>query len=105
MYRIRIHQLTTIQHADHPLDRDLAVITDGDGGTRKFHAHPPAWLVQGVESLGYWPGIRPLEAVVTAPVLLPDGRVLQRPGYDPDSGLLYQPDADYLPVPEKPTLL
>src|SRR5262249_35769286 len=33
----------------------------------------------------------------------PDGSVLATPGYDPATGLLVCPDADYPPVPEEPT--
>jgi hypothetical protein len=66
-------------------------------------SHPPRWLVEGVEALGTWPGIRPLEAVVGSPVLMPDGSVLQTPGYHARSGLLYDPDGPYPAVPERPT--
>jgi hypothetical protein len=71
---------------------------------QKMAAHPPQWLVPAVESAGIWPGIRPLEAVVTYPVLLADGSVLQREGYHADSGLMYLPTAEYPPIPEAPTL-
>jgi Domain of unknown function (DUF3854) len=71
---------------------------------QKMVVHPPQWLVPAVESAGKWPGIRPLEAVVTCPVVLADGSVLQRKGYHTDSGLLYLPTAEYPPIPEKPTL-
>jgi hypothetical protein len=66
--------------------------------------HPPQWLIPAIESAGKWPGIRPLEAVVTYPVLLSDGSVLQRRGYHADSGLMYCPAADYPPIPDAPTL-
>lgn len=80
-------------------------MTKKNGEFAKISAHPPGWLVQGVDAAESWPGVRPLEAVVTSPVLLADGTVLQRPGYHADSGLLYlpEPDADYHPVPERPT--
>jgi hypothetical protein len=84
--------------------RIVALKREGTGLVKQ-PAHPSPWLVPGIASLGHWPGIRHLEAVVTAPVLLPDGAVLQRPGYHADSGLLYQPapDVDYSPIPERPT--
>jgi uncharacterized membrane protein YgcG len=69
----------------------------------KMVVHPPQWLVPAVESAGIRPGIRPLEAVVTYPVLLADGSVLQRKGYHADSGLMYCPAAEYPPIPDKPT--
>lgn len=39
-------------------------------------AHPPGWCVQAVHARGMWPGVRPLESVVTHPVLLPDAVVV-----------------------------
>jgi DNA polymerase I-like protein with 3'-5' exonuclease and polymerase domains len=70
----------------------------------KVPAHPTKWLIEGILSADSWPGIRPLEAVVTAPVLLPDGSVLQRAGYHRDSGLYCEPDAGYPAIPDRPTL-
>lgn len=65
--------------------------------------HPTGWLVEGVAALGAWEGVRHLEAVVEAPVLRPDGTVLDRPGYDSDTGLLYVPSMQYPPCPARPT--
>jgi putative DNA primase/helicase len=45
-----------------------------------------------------------LLGVVTAPTLRPDGTVLDVPGYDAASGLLFDPlGVDFPPVPERPT--
>jgi putative DNA primase/helicase len=45
-----------------------------------------------------------LRGVVTLPVLYPDGRVLNTPGYDEQSGLYYDPLAmEFPPIPENPT--
>ena len=44
-----------------------------------------------------------LEAVVTAPILRRDGSVLDEPGYDQASGLLYVSHGHGLKVPEAPT--
>src|SRR5262249_43271502 len=38
------------------------------------------------------------------PVLRPDGSVLDAPGYDPATGLLYEPGAVFPPVPPTPSL-
>jgi hypothetical protein len=53
-------------------------------------AHPPAWCVSAVHARAEWPGIRHLEAVVDYPVLRPDGTLLAKPGFDPDTGLLLE---------------
>ena len=81
----------------------VKIVQKKDQPPEKVLCHPPTWLVQGVEAAGRWPGVRPLEAVVTSPVLLPDGMVLQRPGYDAGSGLFYEANDAYQPIPERPT--
>ncbi|MCL2646145.1 MAG: hypothetical protein FWD61_03955, partial [Phycisphaerales bacterium] len=54
-------------------------------------AHPPPWLVSAIDARGEWPGIRPLMGVSDAPILRSDGSVWQTPGYDPRTGVLYEP--------------
>lgn len=66
-------------------------------------AHPPSWAVQGVLARGMWPPLRKLEAVVEHPILRPDGTILDRPGYDVATGILYQPSLRFLAVPTQPT--
>jgi hypothetical protein len=47
----------------------------------------------------------PLEGIVEAPVLRPDGTILRTPGYDEQTGLYYAPSKDLrIPdIPEEPT--
>lgn len=66
-------------------------------------AHPPAWMVQGIFARGYWPGLRRLAGVTEVPVLRADGTVLETPGYDAASELIYQPNGEFLPVPVRPS--
>lgn len=61
-------------------------------GSKLAPAHPPNWTVQAVHARGHWPAIRPLEGVVTGPVLRADGSILATSGYDPATGLLCQLD-------------
>jgi hypothetical protein len=65
--------------------------------------HPPEWAVRGVAARGNWSGLRHLDAVVGSPTLRPDGTVLDQPGYDEATGLLYEPRAAFSPVPVNPT--
>lgn len=65
--------------------------------------HVPDWVVRGVERRGKWPAIPPLEGVLEHPVLRPDGSALTTAGYDPATGLLFVPRAEFPPVPEAPT--
>lgn len=65
--------------------------------------HPPEWCVNAVAKRGHWPEVSRLQSLVEYPVLLKSGQVLQKPGYDSDSFLLYRPSGSYLPVPHDPT--
>jgi len=67
-------------------------------------AHPPSWLVAGLEARGAWPGIHNLVAVSDCPILRPDGTILQQPGYDLLSGVLYVPSRTFKPIPDGPTI-
>jgi len=53
---------------------------------------------------GEWPGIRALESIAECPVLRPDGSVLDVPGYDQSTGILYEPNVEFPPIPPEPTL-
>ena len=64
--------------------------------------HPPRWVVRALLGRGGWPELPALAGVVECPVLRPDGSVLQQPGYDPESGLLYAPSGNFLEVPDTP---
>lgn len=67
-------------------------------------AHPPHWCVSAVGARQDWPGVRRLEAVLPHPVILSDGTILSRNGYDAGSRLLacLPPDLT-IDVPDKPT--
>jgi hypothetical protein len=67
-------------------------------------AYPPEPVVSAVVGRGEWKGVRPLTSVSTAPCLRPDGSVLQRPGYDEPTGILYSPNDAYPEVKDRPTL-
>lgn len=63
----------------------------------------PRAVVAAVAEHGEYPGLHPLIGVVEGPTLRPDGSVLDRPGYDASTALMYQPARDYPGVPEHPT--
>ena len=64
---------------------------ESKGGVRTVEAHPPDWCVKAIHARGNYPTIRPLEAVTEFPVLRADGSILDVPGYDPTTGLIYKP--------------
>jgi hypothetical protein len=76
---------------------------DRSGKSRVVAAHPPDWCVSAVAARGQWPGFRPLRMVVETPTIRPDGSVIDRPGYDPATAILYLPDMEYPAVPDRPT--
>lgn len=66
-------------------------------------AHPPEWAIQFLVASRNWPHVRHLHAVVDTPILRPDGSVLDSPGYDPDTHILYIPTSPCDPVPLQPS--
>lgn len=50
-----------------------------------------------------WGKVPPLAGVVRAPVLRPDGTVLQQPGYDPATGIYLCDEVTMPAVPERPS--
>src|SRR5262249_36833381 len=70
-----------------------------DGEEYVQRAPPPEFCVKAVAARGDYPGIRHLEGVVEAPVLRSDGSILDQPGYDQQTGLLYLPSGLDVRVP------
>lgn len=68
------------------------------------HVPPPLDVVRDLLALPDWP-FPALRGVTEAPVLRPDGTILDRPGYDQPTGLLYvpPPGAAGVRVPTSPT--
>jgi putative DNA primase/helicase len=81
----------------------IRVTTNPKGEQTEKPAHPPDWLVPQVMSRGNWPCLRTLEGVIECPTLRPDGSILDRQGYDEATGLFYQPNLEYPPIPQEPT--
>lgn len=79
-------------------------VYESKGESKEVPCHPPDWCVPAVAARGNWPKIRPLRGLVTAPVLKPDGTVLDAPGYDVASGLLYESDGQNYSIPQSPSL-
>jgi primase-polymerase (primpol)-like protein len=74
------------------------------GGFKLSDSHPPAWCVASVMSREDWPDIRYLAGVVEVPTLRPDGSVIEQPGYDPATGLLYVPSGKFPSISDHPTI-
>jgi hypothetical protein len=66
-------------------------------------AHPPDWCVGQIDTMRRWRDIDHLEAVVTTPLLRPDGTVLDEKGYDPRTGIMYDSDVEFDRILRQPT--
>jgi hypothetical protein len=65
----------------------------------------PAAVARTLADLaGMWPHTPNLAGIVEAPALRPDGTILERPGFDPDSGIYFDPGSTEFPsIPARPT--
>ncbi|AVH59727.1 MULTISPECIES: hypothetical protein [Streptomyces] len=86
------------QHADVVAPRGSK-----DGEVRYVATSPSVSVCRAVLSNGAWTSIPALANLVFAPVIRPDGTVLQKPGYDPSTRLYYVPRLRIAPVPDRPT--
>ena len=68
-------------------------------------ARPPNWVADQVLARLRWP-FPYLEAVIETPTLRPDGSVLDQPGWDQETGLLFAPEDRIVwpAVPSNPTV-
>ena len=65
---------------------------------------PHIKAVKALMARGQWQ-FPPLEGLIYAPTLRPDGSILDKPGYDKETGLIFEPGNTLFPkVPEHPTL-
>jgi len=76
--------------------------TGGSAETYEEEVTPPASALAAVLASKEWPQLRPLFGIVGAPVLRPDGSLLQQPGYDPGTCLYLASKVPLGPVPEDP---
>jgi len=71
---------------------------------RTVAVSPPLDVVRDTMALGKWP-FPPLQGVIEAPVIRPDGSIVTKPGYDPATRLYYAPapGLSILAIPDQPT--
>jgi hypothetical protein len=73
-------------------------------GSWREPAYPPEVVARDLLVTAPLP-LPTLERIVTYPVFAPDGRVIDQPGYDAETGIVYAPPVDLQlePVPKLPT--
>ncbi len=76
---------------------------DGRQETYQEEVTPPTPALAAALAPKEWPHLRPLYGIVGAPVLRPDGSLLQQPGYDKATGLYLASKVPLDEVPEAPT--
>lgn len=85
-----------------PLMRDrLSAAADWTDGEKPVRV--PQSVPQMVLARPTWAGIRQLEGVIDAPAFRRDGTVLDQPGYDDATRLLFEPSAVYPRIRENPS--
>ncbi len=81
------------------LDRAAWWVRPGRKGT--VPARPPEWCARQILRGRLSWTFPPLTAVIETPTIRSDGTVLEAPGYDDATGVLYLPNAEYPVVPEE----
>ncbi|MFB6396811.1 hypothetical protein [Polymorphospora lycopeni] len=75
----------------------------GDPEVVEEEVTPPRDILSSVLAGKTWPKVDALRGIIGAPVLRRDGTLLQRPGYDPATGLYLASKVALPPVPDRPT--
>jgi hypothetical protein len=98
-----------ISSLPYPIIRERIVVAaelgeerETEEGLKFVPIRPPKWLIDAVANRGEYSGIRPLCGIVQTPTIRPDGSILQTPGYDESTGLVFAPLIEYPKVPESP---
>ena len=79
-------------------------IVSVDAKGEKTKMAPQGKTVEAIHDRSQYPqAIKPLTGIITCPTLRPDGGILQTPGYDDRTGLIYDPSSDFDPIPKDPT--
>jgi hypothetical protein len=63
----------------------------------------PSWVAQTyLDRCGHW-RLPYLTGIITSPILRADGSILEVPGYDERTGLIYKPDIVFPAIPARPS--
>lgn len=82
----------------------LITETESEDEVEVKPTRPPGWLIDAVYRRGSYGGaVRPLSGIVESPTIRVDGSIVQTPGYDSQTGLIYRPSVKFPKVPDEPT--
>lgn len=82
---------------------DVLELDTRRGGHAEVPITPKVLVLSAVLSQRHWPGLPTLRGLISAPVLRPDGTLLQDPGYDPATGYYLTTRTRMDRVPDQPT--
>ncbi len=71
--------------------------------TRGNKIRPPVDIARSIIESGSIGSIREVTRIVNAPVMRPNGTVLNETGYDPETGIILESTVEVPPVPDYPT--
>lgn len=91
--------------ADHTFTYEMATekLPDGDAEFVETETCPKSFVAASALSSTKWENLPVLEGIVTAPLFRPDGTLMQEPGYDKATRVIYSPTLPLAEVPEHPT--
>lgn len=98
----------TVDRVRHELARRARWTTEkksrSGSSTDRINARPPIDIAKNILASSELP-FPVLKSIVEVPVVVLDGRIIQRPGFDAESGILYQPFDSHLEIsiPGSPT--
>jgi len=78
-------------------------VKDKNGARHSVHVSPPRANVVAALERGMWASSRELRGVLEAPAMRADGSIIQEPGFDRASRYLYEPNASFIPVADRPS--
>jgi hypothetical protein len=96
---IRTLSLPTLREREATVIRWVKVNAEGEARS----ALPPDVVTSAVHSRGQWKDIPHLIAITESPFMRPDGTIVQTPGYDEKTGYLYEPNAEFPRIPDRPS--
>jgi len=92
----------TIEPISRPYLRELLDRAAYWESARGHQMLVPSWVSETLLARADWP-FRRLVDVVETPTLRPDGSVIERPGYDEATGILYHPREAFPSLPDLPS--
>jgi hypothetical protein len=101
---IRTMQAATLKENLTSVARWRAFRVDRKGELKEVSSHPPGWSVAAILARGKWEGIRQLAGIVEVPTIRSDGSIIEKPGYDDATDLLYLPTGEFPHMPARPAI-